>query len=137
MHNPESVQENEIYKRLWDFEIQIDHLMSARRPDLEIIKKNRTCRKVYFAIPADRRVKLKESKMKDKHFEFAWDLKFLYINLKEINRKNKHSDVSYAIKSIPHGPDLSVPESDGNMEYSSDSKHRDMMVVAREDAYSW
>ena len=32
-HNPESVLENEIHKLLWDFEIQTDHLISARQPD--------------------------------------------------------------------------------------------------------
>ena len=59
MHNPESV--------LWDFEIQTDHLISARRPDFVIInKKKSTCRIVDFAVLADHRVKLKEIKKKDK-----------------------------------------------------------------------
>ena len=39
MHYTTSVLENETYKLLWDFKIQTDHLISARRPDL-IIKKN-------------------------------------------------------------------------------------------------
>ena len=30
MHNPESVQENEMHELLWDFEIQIDQLISAK-----------------------------------------------------------------------------------------------------------
>ena len=34
MHNPESVLENETHKLLWDFEIQTDHQISARQPDL-------------------------------------------------------------------------------------------------------
>ena len=34
MHNLASVLEKETRKFLWDFEIQTDHLMSARRPDL-------------------------------------------------------------------------------------------------------
>ena len=34
MHNPESALENEAHKILWDFEIQMDQLISARRPDL-------------------------------------------------------------------------------------------------------
>ena len=38
MHNPEAVLENETYKLRWDFAIQTDHLMSARRPDLVIIR---------------------------------------------------------------------------------------------------
>ena len=39
MHNPASVLENNTHKLLWDFDIQTDHLISARRPDLIIIKK--------------------------------------------------------------------------------------------------
>ena len=41
MHNPESVLENEMHKLLWDFEIQTDHIISARRPDLIIINNNK------------------------------------------------------------------------------------------------
>ena len=37
MHKPESVQENEIYTILWDFEIETDQL--ARRPDQMISNK--------------------------------------------------------------------------------------------------
>ena len=37
MHNPESVLENEMHKVPWDFEIQTDYLISARRPDLVIV----------------------------------------------------------------------------------------------------
>ena len=39
MHNPEPVLENDTHKLLWDFDIQADHLISARRPDLIIINK--------------------------------------------------------------------------------------------------
>ena len=39
LHNPESVQENETQKLLWDFEIQTNHLISARQPDLVIVNK--------------------------------------------------------------------------------------------------
>ena len=47
MQNPESVLENETHNILWDFEIQTDHLVSARLPDVVIVKKKkkeRTCR---------------------------------------------------------------------------------------------
>ena len=61
MHNPESVLENETHKLLWDFEIQTNHQIFARRPDLIIIKKKEgICRIVDFAAPVDHRVKLKE-----------------------------------------------------------------------------
>ena len=39
MHELESVLENETHKFHWDFEIQTDHLISARRPDLVIVTK--------------------------------------------------------------------------------------------------
>ena len=61
---------------------------------------------------------------------------FCMMNLKGINCKNKHyvqyPNVPTAIRPIPNGPDLPVPKPDGNMEYSSDSEHRDMTFVARD-----
>ena len=53
MHNPAPVLENDTHKLLWDFDIQTDHLISARRPDLIIInkkKKKRICKIVDFAV---------------------------------------------------------------------------------------
>ena len=41
MHNPASVLENDTHKLQWDFDIQTDHLISARRPDLIIINNNK------------------------------------------------------------------------------------------------
>ena len=37
MQNPSSILENDTYKLIWDFDIQTDHLISARRPDHIII----------------------------------------------------------------------------------------------------
>ena len=37
MHNQAAVLENDTHKLLWDFDIQTDHLISTRRPDLIII----------------------------------------------------------------------------------------------------
>ena len=37
MHNPAPVLENDLNKLLWDFNIQTDHLIPTRRPDLVII----------------------------------------------------------------------------------------------------
>ena len=39
VHNPKSILENETDKFLSDFEMKTDHLVSTRRPDLIIIKK--------------------------------------------------------------------------------------------------
>ena len=41
VHNSESVLKNETHKVLWDFEIQTDHRISARRLDVVIVKKER------------------------------------------------------------------------------------------------
>ena len=38
-------------------------------------KKRRTCEIVNFAVPADHRIKLKDSKMKDKYHDLARELK--------------------------------------------------------------
>ena len=84
MHNPVSVLENETHKLLWDFDIQTDHLISARRPDLIINnnkkerkkrKKLRTWKIVDFVVPADHRIKLKVNEKKDKYLNLAWELK--------------------------------------------------------------
>ena len=41
MHNPVPVLESDTHKLLWDFNIQTDHLIPARRPDLIIINKKK------------------------------------------------------------------------------------------------
>ena len=79
MHNPAPVLENDSHKLLWDFNIQTDHLIPARRPDLIIInKKKRTCKIVDFAVPADHRIKQKECEKKDKYLDLARELKKLW-----------------------------------------------------------
>ena len=79
MHNPAPVLENNTHKLLWGFDIQADHLISARRPNLIIInKKKKTCKIVDFAVPADHRIKLKECEKKDKYLDLAWELKKLW-----------------------------------------------------------
>ena len=63
MHNQAPVQENDLHGLLWYFDIHTDHLISARRPYLIIIKKKkkkRFCKIFDFAVPADHRIKLKE-----------------------------------------------------------------------------
>ena len=81
MHNAESVLENETHKLLWDFETQTDYLISDRRPDQ--VKDNRKKKKmnkkkkkiVNFTVPADRKIKLKESEKRGKYLDFARELK--------------------------------------------------------------
>ena len=56
----EFILKNEMHKILWYFVIQMDHLISDRRPDLALIHEKREI-VIYriYAIPADHRVKLK------------------------------------------------------------------------------
>ena len=69
MHNPESVLENETHKLLRDFDIQMNHLISARQPDLIIIKK-----KERTSQSKTERMR-KEYEKRDKYQELAWELK--------------------------------------------------------------
>ena len=49
--------------KFWDFDLKADHHpIQARRLDLVSIKKKQTCHWVYFIIPTDHRVKMKENK---------------------------------------------------------------------------
>ena len=66
-----------MHKLHWDFEIQTDHLISARKPDL-VEKKKETCQIVNFAVPAVHRLKLKESEKRDKYLDLAKELKRLW-----------------------------------------------------------
>ena len=76
MHNPAPALENDTHKLLWDFNIQTDHLISARRPYLMIInKKEKICKIVDFAVPAEHRIKLKECEKRDKYLDLARELK--------------------------------------------------------------
>ena len=81
MHNSAPVLENDSHKLLRDFNIQTDHLIPARRPNLIIInkkKKKRICKTIDFAVPADHRINLKESEKKDKYLDLARELKKLW-----------------------------------------------------------
>ena len=75
MHKPETVIENQTHKILLDFEIQMDHLIPARKPDLFLINwKKITCHQVYFAVPMNHRMKERKQKM-DKLLDFARELR--------------------------------------------------------------
>ena len=86
MHNPAPVLENDRHKLLWDFNIQTDHLIPARRPDLIIInKRKRICKIVDFAVPADQRINLKEREKNDKYLDLSreskkqWNMKVMIV----------------------------------------------------------
>ena len=73
---PRIYPKNETHKVLSDFEIQTDHQISSRRPDLVIKKdKKRTCRIVNFAVSADYRIELKEFERIDNYLDLEKELK--------------------------------------------------------------
>ena len=69
------------HKLICDFDIQTDHLISARRSDVIVIKKKKKKKKkeiakiVNSAVLADHRIRLKESEKKDKYVDLARELK--------------------------------------------------------------
>ena len=78
MYNLAPVRENDTHKLRWDFNMQADHLIPARRLDLIIInkkKKKKISKIVDFAVPAEHRIILKENEKNDKYLDLARELK--------------------------------------------------------------
>ena len=60
-YNPDGIAENNDLKFLWDTNIQCDHVVEARRPDIIITDKRRQSGIIVdMAVPADGRVHEKE-----------------------------------------------------------------------------
>ena len=75
MYRTKFVLKNETHTLLFDFEIQIDHLISAWRPDLVLSTKYKKKKKkerkgtwwiVDFAVRLDHKIRLKETEKRDK-----------------------------------------------------------------------
>ena len=78
-HKLESCLENEDYKILWDFSIQTDHVIGARRPDSVVVdKKRRTCKIIDFAVPGDRRIEEKEKEKIEKYQDLRRELQRIW-----------------------------------------------------------
>ena len=69
----------ETHKLLWDYEIQTEQLISARRPDLVMFDKKKKTQRIYmivnFAVSFDHKVKLKKSEKGDKYLDLSRELK--------------------------------------------------------------
>ena len=75
VHEAGSVLENEDYKILWDFSIQSDHVIEARRPDLVLVdKKERICKIIDFAVLGD-------SRIEERDLQKIWNVKVKIIPL--------------------------------------------------------
>ena len=52
---------------MWDFIIQTDHVIEARRPDLVVVDKDRSCKITDFPVPRDSRIEEKEKDKREKY----------------------------------------------------------------------
>ena len=78
-HEPEHLLENEDYKIMWDFSIQTDHFIEARRPDLVVVdKKERSCKITDFAVPGDSRIEEKEKDKTEKYQDLGRELQKIW-----------------------------------------------------------
>ena len=78
-HQPEGVVEKENVKILWDFNIQTDNEIQARRPDIVIHDKSgKSCYIIDVAIPGDARVPQKEAEKIEKYSDLRGELQKLW-----------------------------------------------------------
>ena len=68
-----------VYKLLWDFSIQTDHVTEAWRPDFVVVeKKRRTCKIIDFAVPEDSRIEEKEKEKIEKYQDLRRELQKIW-----------------------------------------------------------
>ena len=75
-HVPEKVEETDHVKILWDFNIQTDHVIEHRRPDVVVLDKHeKMCHLIDIAVPGDSRVEAKENEKVQKYQDLARELR--------------------------------------------------------------
>ena len=75
-HKPAGAVENDRVKILWDFNIQTDHVIQHRRPDIVVLYKNeRKCHLIDIAVPGDKRIELKEQEKIDNYTKLKQEVK--------------------------------------------------------------
>ena len=83
-HQSEAVIEHDSCKTLWEFTVQTDRFITARRPDMILIdKKHHECQIIDFAIPYDTRGDDKEVEKIERYLDLARELKKVW-NMKVI-----------------------------------------------------
>ena len=79
-HDPEDVVEIDSCKLLWDFTVQIDHIIDTRKLDLILSgKEENKCTIVDFAISHDIQVEQKENERVDTYQDLKRELLKLWI----------------------------------------------------------
>ena len=78
-HRAEAVVETERVKILWDFNIQTDHVIQHRRPDIVVVEKEaKRTWVIDIAVPGDSRVDDKETEKIDKYQDLAREIRKLW-----------------------------------------------------------
>ena len=62
---------------MWDFSIQTDHVIEARRPDLVVVDKERSCKIIDSAVPGDRRIEEEKDQI-EKHQDLGSELQKIW-----------------------------------------------------------
>ena len=79
LHKPETVNENEQVKILWDFEVRTDRIITARRPDIIVIdKQEKTAKIIDVAIPLDKNIRGKEAEKVQKYQDLKIEIQRLW-----------------------------------------------------------
>ena len=64
---------------MWDFSIQTDHVIEARRPDLVVVdKKDRSCKITDFAVLGDSGIEEKEKDKTEKYQDLGRELQKIW-----------------------------------------------------------
>ena len=63
---------------MWDFSIQTDHVTEARRLDLVVVDKKRTCKIIDFTVPGDSRIENKEKEKIKKYQDLRQELQKIW-----------------------------------------------------------
>ena len=64
---------------MWDFSVQTDHVIKARRPDLVVLeKKRRSCEIIDFAVSGYSRIEEKEKEKIEKYQDLRKELQKIW-----------------------------------------------------------
>ena len=64
-----------MHKILWDFNIETDSLIPARRPDVELVNKKKNYHLIDFDVSVNHRMKIKENKKSFNYLDLAREQK--------------------------------------------------------------
>ena len=84
-HKSQSVQRNDEYKILWDFNIQKDQVLEVRSPDIVWSTSKIECQIIDFAFSCDRNIVIKEQEKIGKYqvliieLQKVWNVKVVVI----------------------------------------------------------